>query len=87
MLLHRSDLMISKKTDLFALTLVLRNFECLQCFFLMFMKFSRNFAKPDPQAKFVKTKLKISKYIRILIFCRYFGILALGEIKMKVETC
>ena len=30
-------------------------------------------------------KLKISKYISIFIFCRYFGILALGEIKMKVE--
>ena len=32
-----------------------------------------------------KIKLKISKYIRILIFFRYFATLGLGEIKMKVE--
>ena len=35
--------------------------------------------------EFTKIKLKISEYIRIFIFCRYFGILVLGEIKMKVE--
>ena len=48
-----------------------------------FMKISQNFVI------FAKIKLKfeniIIKHIRILIFCRYVGILALGEIKMKVE--
>ena len=49
--------------------------------------FHINIFKPDPQANLVKIKLKISKRIRILISCRYFAdILALGEIKMKVNS-
>ena len=35
--------------------------------------------------KFANIKLNISKYIRVLILCRYFGIIALGEIKMKFK--
>ena len=50
---------------------------------LVFIKCSRTFANVQCcQNKIENIKID---YISILIFCRYFGIWALGEIKMKVD--
>ena len=92
MLLHRSDIKISKKNASEVLLFVSYFSDCFASLssveqFLSFSAlFRENFSEfRDSQTNSAKLKLKISKYTRILIFCRYVGILALGEIKMKVE--